>query len=80
MLPSVLEKIILLIALILAPWAFFESGGVSTTASGLNGIHGSTNIIDPWILYSFGIPVTISLISGPICDQMFYQRAMATRP
>lgn len=72
--------LILAIALLLVPWTLFEAGGVSTIWQGLAGTQGSTNVLEPWILYSFGLPATIGLISGPICDQMFYQRAMATRP
>ena len=73
-------SLILGIALILVPWTLHEAGGLSAIMGGLSGMKGSLNIVDPWILYSFGIPATIGLISGPICDQMFYQRAMATRP
>lgn len=71
--------LILALALILVPWTLVEAGGWSTVAGGLSGVGGSQNIFDPWIAYSFGIPATIGLLSGPICDQMFYQRAMATR-
>ena len=72
--------LILLIALVLVPWTLFNAGGFEAITGGLSGIQGSINVLDPWILYSFGIPATIGLISGPICDQMFYQRAMATKP
>ena len=44
---------------------------------GVSGDYG--NIFDPWIAYSFGIPVTIGLLSGPIGDQMHWQRAYALR-
>ena len=36
-------------------------------------MNGSTNVFDPWISYTFGIPATLGLISGPIADQMFYR-------
>lgn len=72
--------LILAIALFLVPWTLYELGGFNSIAGGLTGIGGSMNVLDPWIIYSFGIPATITLISGPICDQMFYQRAMATKP
>jgi len=71
--------LILLIAFILVPWTLYAAGGLSTVVSGLSGLEGSRNVFDPWITYSFGIPATIGLLSGPVCDQMFYQRAMATR-
>ena len=36
-------------------------------------------LIDPWVAYSFGIPVTIGLPSGPIGDQQHWQRAYALK-
>lgn len=72
-------SLIIFIALVLVPWTVVESGGLGIIKGGLSGIDGSTNVFDPWILYSFGIPATLGLISGPIADQMFYQRAMASR-
>ncbi len=71
--------LILFIAFILVPWTLSGAGGWSALSGGSSGIAGSNNPLDPWIAYSFGIPVTIGLIAGPICDQMFYQRAMAAR-
>ena len=72
--------IILVIALVLVPWTLIKVGGFSAISAGLAGTMGAQNVFDPWITYSFGIPATIGLLSGPICDQMFYQRAMAVRP
>ena len=71
---------ILVFGFILVPWAIFTSGGVDTITNGLAGITGKHgNLFHPWIAYTMGIPMTISLIAGPISDQMFYQRAMAVR-
>jgi len=71
---------ILLIACLLLPWSMMKAGGIGAIVGGLGGRTGAfTNIFDPWIAYSFGIPVTLSLIAGPIVDQMFYQRAMAAQ-
>lgn len=71
---------ILVFGFILVPWAIFASGGVDTITNGLAGITGEHgNIFHPWIAYTMGIPMTISLIAGPISDQMFYQRAMAVK-
>jgi Na+/proline symporter len=68
---------ILFIAFILVPWVL-SVVGVHTLAEGLGGKTGAyTNIFDPEIAYSFGIAATLGLISGPIADQMFWQRAFA---
>jgi len=71
---------ILSFGFILVPWAIFASGGVESIANGLAGITGEHgNLLHPGIAYAMGIPLTISLIAGPISDQMFYQRTMAVR-
>ncbi|MBL7663238.1 hypothetical protein JNK13_10865 [bacterium] len=64
----------------LVPLCLFNSGGLSLTLSGLGGIndHGKS-IFDPWLAFSMGIPMTLSLLAGPLSDQMFWQRAMAVR-
>lgn len=72
---------ILVIGLILTPWAVIEAGGLDALRAGLGGVSGDkTNVLDPWVAYSFGIPASLGLIAGPIADQMFFQRAWATRP
>ena len=72
--------LILAVAWITVPWAVINAGGVSAVTAGLGGIGGTfTNPFDPWVAYSFGIPVTIGLLSGPIGDQMHWQRAFALR-
>lgn len=71
---------ILVFGFILVPWAVFASGGFETITKGLVGITGEHgNLFHPWIAYTMGIPMSISLIAGPISDQMFYQRAMAVK-
>ena len=71
---------ILVFAVVLVPWAIFSAGGINSVTDGLAGITGEHgNLFDPWIAYAMGIPITISLIAGPISDQMFYQRAMAVK-
>ena len=72
--------LILFIAFVLVPWVLTETGGLSTIAQGLGGHTGRfTNAFDPYVAYSFGIASTIGLISGPIADQMFFQRAFAAK-
>jgi Na+/proline symporter len=71
---------ILLVAFVLVPWMLYKVGGLATLNSGLGGKSGLyTNLFDPAIAYSFGIAATIGLISGPIADQMFFQRTFAAR-
>lgn len=65
-------------AVILVPWTIINSGGWASVTNGLGGISGEhASILHPGIAWAFGIPMTLSLIAGPISDQMFYQRAFA---
>ncbi len=71
---------VLLFCFILVPWIMIKAGGISSVIGGLGGITGKFgNIFNPWIAYSFGIATTLSLISGPIGDQMFFQRVYASK-
>jgi Na+/proline symporter len=72
-------SVILLVAFVLVPWSVSAAGGWHIVTDNLAGTSGSANVFDPWIAYSFGIPVTLGLISGPVADQMFYQRVMSAR-
>ena len=70
--------VILSVLAIVIPWAVYKTGGSHQILAGLGGIGGQyRNIFDPWVAYSFGIPITISLMSGPIGDQMHWQRGYA---
>lgn len=63
---------------LLAPMAVSRGGGwdaVVTGLAGYDGRHG--NLFDPWVAYSFGVTVTIGLMSGPVGDQQHWQRAFA---
>lgn len=72
--------LVLVVAFILVPWAISELGGISVLAKGLGGATGEfTNIFDLNVAYAFGIATTIGLISGPVADQMFSQRAFAAK-
>jgi hypothetical protein len=47
-------------------------------SAGLGGVSGEyRSVFNFEVFYSFGIVTTIVLITGPLADQMFYQRAMA---
>ncbi len=72
--------LLLFIAFILVPLVLSAVGGWDTLAQGLGGKSGDyRNIFDPSVAYSFGIPATMALISGPVTDQMFLQRAFAAK-
>ncbi len=71
-------SLLLFVAAVLVPWTVVESGGWSTVRAGLGGLAGTDSPLDPWVAYSFGIPATLGLLAGPVSDQMFYQRAMAS--
>jgi Na+/proline symporter len=70
----------LFICSVTVPWAISKAGGYSTIIAGLGGVTGRyTNPLDPWVFYSFGISITIGLLSGPLGDQMQWQRAYALK-
>lgn len=72
--------LVVFIALIIVPWAIYEIGGLSILADGIGGFSGKyNNLFDSEVAYTFGIATTIGLISGPVADQMFSQRAFAAR-
>ena len=71
---------ILVIALLIVPWVVFEAGGWSSVSHGLAGVTGEySDLFNPWVAFTIGIPMTLGLIAGPIADQMFFQRGMAVR-
>jgi len=73
--------LILFIALVVVPWVIVKAGGTHVLLSGLGGESGKfRNMLDPYVAYSFGIATTLGLISGPVGDQVFFQRAFAARP
>ncbi len=69
--------LILFIAFFLVPLVLAKVG-LGMVYEGRGGLtQRFTSILDPEVAYSFGIATTIGLISGPIADQMFLQRAFA---
>lgn len=71
---------ILLIGFIVVPWVIYNAGGFSVVKNGLGGITGEyVNLFDPKVAFGFGIATSIGLISGPIADQMFFQRTFAVK-
>lgn len=69
------------LALVLVPWVALSiddaPGRLLRGLSGIDGLHG--DLFNPAVAFSMGIPMTITLITGPLVDQMFIQRAMAVR-
>ncbi|MCI5064787.1 hypothetical protein MRY87_03575 [bacterium] len=78
---DILQMVMVLgLAGVLIPIAFTQAGGFSTYLAGLGGVDGThSTLFDIGIALSFGIPATITLMTGPISDQMFIQRAFAVR-
>nr|WP_223826624.1 hypothetical protein [Flagellimonas sp. S3867] len=71
---------ILGIGFFLIPWVVIEAGGFEAITNGIGGVTGQFNdLFDPVVAFSFGIATTIGLISGPVADQMFSQRAHAAK-
>jgi Na+/proline symporter len=71
---------VVIIALLIVPWSVMEIGGYEQLKDGFAGVTGEFgNVFDPGIAYSFGIATSIGLISGPVADQMFSQRAFAAK-
>ena len=72
--------LILGITAVTVPWVISIAGGLVVVTAGLGGASGEfRNLFDPGVAYSFGIPVTIALLSGPIGDQQHWQRAYALK-
>lgn len=66
---------------ILIPSAVAAAGGWPAVAGGLAGFEGRHGrLLDLQVAYSFGITVSIGLLSGPAGDQQHWQRAFAFRP
>lgn len=68
---------------LIIPWAVSEGGGWEVVAKGFSGKTGTfTDLFsgDGWnVFLTFGIPVTIGLLSGPFGDQSFWQRSFAIK-
>lgn len=68
------------LSFIIVPWAIGASEGQDLISNGLAGIEGTHgNIFHPGVAFAMGIPMTITLITGPLADQMFIQRAFAVK-
>jgi len=74
---------IAIVGLTLIPWLVHNIGGAGQIAKGIGGLSGQfTSLFDAngWkVFLTFGLPVTIGLMSGPFGDQSFWQRAFAIK-
>jgi len=73
--------VILLVGGGIVSWAVGSAGGVDVVIRGLAGKTGTFQSLFSGdglsVFYTFGIPVTIGLLSGPFGDQSFWQRAFS---
>ncbi|MBU0547597.1 MAG: hypothetical protein KJ710_06710, partial [Candidatus Omnitrophica bacterium] len=68
---------IIVIVLVIMPVVIMKNGGIQTVLHGLN--VKSTNIFDPTIFLTFGISVSISLLTAAVIDQQLWQRAFSIK-
>ncbi|MCI8620251.1 MAG: hypothetical protein HFG44_09340 [Oscillospiraceae bacterium] len=68
---------------LLVPWTVSKAGGGSTVIKGLYAISGGYDSLFSKsgleVFLGFGLPTAIGLLSGPLGDQCFWQRAFAIR-
>lgn len=79
---DVVQMILILTAcVVFVPWALSTDNGIASLAAGFIG-DGSGLFSERGIkvLFSFGLPTAIGLISGPFGDQCFWQRAFCIAP
>jgi urea-proton symporter len=77
---SIKAVFIFTVVLIIIPWTISSGGGISAVTGGLGGIkHQEATIFNATIAWAFGLPITISLLSGITIDQQQWQRAFALK-
>jgi urea-proton symporter len=76
---DLIQMLIIVVGMaVLVPLAVVNGGGLETVKAGLGGFSGKYgNLFDAHVAYTFGITVTIGLMSGPVGDQQHWQRAFA---
>lgn len=72
---DVAKAVMVAVLAIVAVPLVLQSGDALST--GLGGLSGTTSPIDPALIWTFGIPVSISLLSGITIDQQQWQRAFS---
>jgi urea-proton symporter len=72
--------VIAVVIIVIIPWTIAAAGGAAEVSQGLGGSKGTyTNLLDPTVAWAFGVPITISLLSGVVIDQQQWQRAFSIR-
>lgn len=61
------------------PLTIFKIGGLEILSQNLGGIYDNTKIFNLETIIYFAIPTFVTLWTGPITDQMFYQRVMGSK-
>lgn len=75
-----LQMILILGAVfIIIPWVYKVAGGWDVVSKGFGGLANQKNILDPKVMYSFGLVTSIGLIAGSISDQQYWQRSFAIK-
>ncbi len=71
--------LVFILAIVIVPWVVSITGfdAIYDNIGGVDGKH--PKLFDPHIAFIMGIPMTITLLTGPVCDQMFFQRAFAVK-
>ncbi|MFN8492982.1 MAG: hypothetical protein U0350_35595 [Caldilineaceae bacterium] len=71
---------IAVVSIVIIPWTISRAGGITSVINGLGGSQGTyTNLFDPTVAWTFGVPISISLLSGIAIDQQQWQRAFSIR-
>lgn len=71
---------IAVVGFVIVPWTIDRSGGLSNIIQGIGGISGNfSNIFNMKVALAFGIPISVSLLSGIVVDQQQWQRAFAMK-
>ena len=75
-------KVVMMLSVVLlvAPIVISRSGGGGTLLGGLGGAKGTfTNLLNPMIAWTYGIPTAISLLAGITIEQQQWQRAFSIK-
>lgn len=79
-LTDIFQMLMVLVGLLIVPWAVRSAGGWHIITESLGGVSGKyTNIFNKEVIYTFGLITTVGLLSGLFGDQKFWQRSFACR-
>lgn len=77
---TIKAALIAIVGFIIVPWTIDQSGGLSNIIHGMGGVSGNfSNIFNMKVALAFGIPISVSLLSGIVVDQQQWQRAFAMK-